>query len=232
MQSPTLRMNGVGSWRPSATPRLGTPGPGSNRAGFFVVPSGSSHCRNEPRGTTGRRIPMRFTGLVRFYGLLAALLLALILAAGCGSDATTPAPAIATATPTASPVAAPTPASTPATPAPTSTPTPTPVPAPPATPTPTPSPYTLLRPHLYQPPFRHPPQHLRPHPSRPPRPLPLFPLTITDSNGNDITFDAPPERIIAFDGAAVEILFALGEQDRIARHPCLRRLPPRNRRHP
>ena len=46
-------------------------------------------------------------------------------------------------------------------------------------------------------------------------PTPLFPLTITDSNGNDITFDAPPERIIAFDSAAVEILYALGEQDRI-----------------
>ena len=43
----------------------------------------------------------------------------------------------------------------------------------------------------------------------------LFPLTITDSNGNYVTFDAPPERIIAFDSAAVEILYALGEEGRI-----------------
>lgn len=42
-----------------------------------------------------------------------------------------------------------------------------------------------------------------------------FPLTITGSNGKDITFDAPPERIIAYDGSAVEILYALGEEHRI-----------------
>lgn len=54
-------------------------------------------------------------------------------------------------------------------------------------------------------------------PADTPEPTPsLFPITITDSNGNDVTFDAPPERIIAFDSAAVEILYALGEQGRIA----------------
>ena len=56
MQSPTLRMNGVGSWRPSATPRLGTPRPGFNRAGFFVVPIWFFPHWDEPRGTTGRLI--------------------------------------------------------------------------------------------------------------------------------------------------------------------------------
>ncbi len=62
-----------------------------------------------------------------------------------------------------------------------------------------------------------PPVAIAPVPPEPtPTPVPLFPLTITDSNGNDITFDAPPERIIAFDSAAVEILYALGEEDRIA----------------
>ena len=49
-----------------------------------------------------------------------------------------------------------------------------------------------------------------------PTPTPaLFPFTITDSNGREITFDAPPERIIPYDGAAVEILFAMGEGHRV-----------------
>ena len=47
-----------------------------------------------------------------------------------------------------------------------------------------------------------------------PAPAPQFPLTIKAENGN-ITFDKPPERIVAYDGAVVEILFKIGEGDRI-----------------
>ena len=59
-----------------------------------------------------------------------------------------------------------------------------------------------------------------PTPTATPIPIPsptpsLFPLVITDSNGNDITIEEPPQRIIAFDSAAVEILFAIGEGHRI-----------------
>ena len=144
---------------------------------------------------------------MRFIALLVALTLMAVLLSGCGAD-TTPAsaPADTPATPiaatTSSTTIAPAPASTPvapqssptSAPAPTSTPTPTATPAPTLAPTPTPTPATPT-----------------------PEPTPsLFPITITDSNGNDVTFDAPPERIIAFDSAAVEILYALGEQGRIA----------------
>lgn len=39
--------------------------------------------------------------------------------------------------------------------------------------------------------------------------------SVVDSNGNTVTFDEPPERIVAFDSAAVETLFAMGEGHRI-----------------
>ena len=42
-----------------------------------------------------------------------------------------------------------------------------------------------------------------------------FPLTVTDTNGNELTFDEPPERIVAYDSAIVEILFAIGEGHRV-----------------
>ena len=42
-----------------------------------------------------------------------------------------------------------------------------------------------------------------------------FPYTVTDSRGTDVTFEKPPERIVAFDSAVVEILFAIGEGDRV-----------------
>ena len=42
-----------------------------------------------------------------------------------------------------------------------------------------------------------------------------FPVTITDSNGMDLVFKKPPKRIVVFDAAALEILFAIGEADRI-----------------
>ncbi len=52
-------------------------------------------------------------------------------------------------------------------------------------------------------------------PALAPLPPPLFPLYITDSNGAEVFFDEPPERIVAYDSAVVEILFALGEGHRV-----------------
>ena len=43
-----------------------------------------------------------------------------------------------------------------------------------------------------------------------------FPYTVIDSNGAEVIFDAPPERIMVFDSAAVETLFAIGEGHRVA----------------
>ena len=45
---------------------------------------------------------------------------------------------------------------------------------------------------------------------------PPFPFTLIDSNGNQVTLDNPPERIVAIDSATVEILFAIGEGHRVA----------------
>ena len=118
--------------------------------------------------------------------LAGVLVLGLILMAACGEDPT-PLPI---ATPTSTPAPSPTPTSTPfpsPTPAATATPTPLPTDRPTPTPAPTPSPIPAL-----------------------------FPVAITDSNGNQVTFDAAPQRIIAYDAAAVEILYAIGEADRIA----------------
>jgi iron complex transport system substrate-binding protein len=54
-----------------------------------------------------------------------------------------------------------------------------------------------------------------PTPTATPTPSP-FPLTVTGSNGAKVFLQRPPERIIAFDSAAVEILFALGQGRRVA----------------
>ena len=43
----------------------------------------------------------------------------------------------------------------------------------------------------------------------------VFPLTVVDSNGNEVVFDEAPERIVAYDSAVVEILFAIGEGRRV-----------------
>ena len=49
-----------------------------------------------------------------------------------------------------------------------------------------------------------------------PTPIPAtFPVKIQSGDGREITFDRPPEKIIAFDSAIVEILFAIDEGDRI-----------------
>lgn len=43
----------------------------------------------------------------------------------------------------------------------------------------------------------------------------VYPLVIKDRNGEKITFDVAPQRIIAFDAAAVEILFAIGQGSKV-----------------
>ena len=43
----------------------------------------------------------------------------------------------------------------------------------------------------------------------------VFPITIIDSRGREVIFEVPPERIVAYSSAAVEILFAIGEGHRI-----------------
>ena len=53
-----------------------------------------------------------------------------------------------------------------------------------------------------------------PAPTSTPTPA-LFPITITDSSGDEVTIKAPPERIVAIDGGSVEILFSLGEGHRV-----------------
>ena len=42
------------------------------------------------------------------------------------------------------------------------------------------------------------------------------PVTVTASDGTEVVFETPPERIVVYDGAAVEMLFVIGEGDRIA----------------
>ena len=42
-----------------------------------------------------------------------------------------------------------------------------------------------------------------------------FPFIVVDSNGREVVFDGPPDRIVAFDSAAVETLFAIGEGHRV-----------------
>ena len=49
-----------------------------------------------------------------------------------------------------------------------------------------------------------------------PTPIPaVFPVSVKSGDGREVTFDMPPERIVAFDSAVVEILFAIGEGARI-----------------
>ena len=119
--------------------------------------------------------------------LFAGMLVSIaVLAMACGADAT-PTPT-ATSGPTATPTMGPTPTAVP--PTPTAGPTATVA----TTPTSGPTPTTI---------------------SPTPTP-PVFPFSITDSSGNDVVFDQPAQRIVAFDTPAVEILFAMGEGGRIA----------------
>ena len=42
-----------------------------------------------------------------------------------------------------------------------------------------------------------------------------FPFTVVDGDGKEVIFNDPPERIVSFDSAVVEILFAIGEGHRV-----------------
>ena len=142
--------------------------------------------------------------LLTLIAIFAAL--ATVLAA-CGSDPTpapTSAPEPTAIQATATPVpAAPTamaaePTETPQAAPPTAAPTETPRPAPPtAAPTATPAPTAA--------PTDVPPT-AAPEPG---------PVTVVDSDGNEVAFESPPERMVVYDGAAVEMLFAIGEGDRV-----------------
>ena len=144
-------------------------------------------------------------------GILSLVALAgvLILASACGDDATSaPEPTVtATVAPAAVPAApGSVPPTTAAAPATSTSPVPTRGSTPPAMePTATPAP-TLAGPT---------PTPV-PAPTVPPTPTPsAYPVTITDSNGEDVVFEEAPSKIIALDSAVVEFLFAMGEGDRI-----------------
>ena len=87
----------------------------------------------------------------------------------------------------------------------------------------------------------------QPAPPRPPDPLPsptptptsrqsvsmdptatpaTFPVTVMSADGREVVFEEPPERIVAFDSAAVEILFAIGAGDRVAATHAFVSYPP------
>ena len=46
-------------------------------------------------------------------------------------------------------------------------------------------------------------------------PTTSFPYSVVDANGNTVTFEDAPERIVAYDAAAVEALFEIGEGQRV-----------------
>ena len=114
----------------------------------------------------------------------------------CGSEPTaappTPETIIITATPgpTATPAPTPEPVIITATPGPTSTPAPTSTPLPPVTVV-----VTAV-----------------PEPTATPQPRKVV---VTGTGSKIVEFDSPPERMVVYDGAAVEMLFAIGEGDRI-----------------
>lgn len=153
--------------------------------------------------------------------VMGAVALALVLGIACQGDPT-PTP-IPTATPQPAPTDTPVPPSPTATvvpviqPTPTQEPTATPRPSPTEQPTAAPRPTATQEPTATPRPSPTATQVPTPMPTPSPTPIPsLFPLTIVDSNGKEFVFQAPPERIVAFDGAAVEILFAIGQSHRVA----------------
>ncbi len=135
--------------------------------------------------------------------LVSTVLLAVV---ACGeteepSPPATPLPAVLAPTQVSETALAPVAQATPKPPVPAATSLPS-VPAPTVIPNPTPPPAsTAVR---------------RITPTPVPTPIPAgFPLTVIDSNGNEIVFEEPPERIVAFDSAVVETLFAIGEGHRV-----------------
>ena len=156
---------------------------------------------------------------------LTVLVVLLAALAACDSPAAAPEAAVAAPTATAEPAAPATPEPTEATPTPTVTaasePTATAAPArtrkPEAAPTQAPTPTRTPEPTAT--PAPEPTPTPKPAPTPTPEPTteaaPGFPLTVRDSNGREVVIERPPERILAFDSAVVEILFAIGEGDRI-----------------
>ena len=86
-----------------------------------------------------------------------------------------------------------------------------PAPAAVAAPAPTAASRPIVVNHYYSPP----PQFaISAEPS--PTPIPaVFPYSVTDANGDEVVFEKPAERIVAFSSAAVEALFAIGEGERV-----------------
>ncbi len=48
-----------------------------------------------------------------------------------------------------------------------------------------------------------------------PTPLPAFPVTLTDDEGNEVVIETEPQRIVSLTPANTEILFAIGAGDRV-----------------
>ena len=119
-----------------------------------------------------------------------------------------PAPAVAGAPPEApQPAEAPAPAVAPLPPEPAAPPAPPRPPDPPPSPTPTPTSSQSV--------------------SMDPTAIPAtFPVTVMSADGREVVFEEPPERIVAFDSAAVEILFAIGAGDRISATHAFVSYPP------
>ena len=85
-----------------------------------------------------------------------------------------------------------------------------PIPAAPAQP-----PAQAVQPPAPQQPARPVQPAARPLPAEP-TPIPaVFPLTVLSEDGKEIVIEEPPERIVAFDSAVVEMLFAMGEGHRV-----------------
>ena len=150
-------------------------------------------------------VPYRAIGLKTSHRvlLIGALALLLVLGMACEGDPTA-APTRSSQpssqlNPTATPGAASTPEATSTTPAPSAAtgtvaaaePTAPSIPPPTSTPAPTiPSPEPTETPSAFR-------------------------VVVTDSNGNEVIFEEPPERIVAYDSVVVEVLFAMGEGHRI-----------------
>ena len=146
-----------------------------------------------------RRLLTNVKYLVPVLAMIAVMAAALV---ACGSDPTaTLQPTESTEHPTAT--AVPQPTAEPPTPVPVQ-PTEAPaaatdVPEPTASPTAAPEPTDVPTPVP---------------PTAIPAPEPSM-VTVTDSNGTEVVFESPPERLVVYDGAAVEMLYAIGEGDRI-----------------
>ena len=134
-----------------------------------------------------------------------ALLAVSVLVTAC-SDAAPTAPPTSTVVPTVSPTSAPA--------SPTIVPTGGPpaeaTAAPTAEPTAPPPTATRPAPQTTAVPTRTPSPTNTPEPTATPAPV-----VVTDTNGQPVQFDTPPERMVVYDGAAVEMLFAIGEGHRV-----------------